>query len=200
MIIRPMIGDWEVPSIEKIATSESRRIARVPIPGLAGDLQQDLGSHSLMVEIRGSLQGDEARDQFLESLREPFLAGEPVAFTADILTATEIDQVLIEALDLEEVNEWADSFRYRIVLREFVEPPAPPGPIDDLGSELGDELSDLADLGLDGLELPDLLGTIPDLANPVEPIQPAMDGVAAATQGLQVPLRDLRTALLGEEP
>jgi hypothetical protein len=193
-----MIGDWGVPSIARIATSEARRIARVPVPGLAGDLQQDLGSQSLVVEITGSLHGDEARDQFLEKLREQFHAGEPVAFTADITNATELEQVLIEAIEVEEVNEWADSFRYRIVLREYVEPPEPAGPMDDLGKDLAPELDDLADLGLDGLELPDLLGVIPDVANPVEPLQPAMQGVQQATAGLGDMLKDLSKALLGE--
>ena len=89
---------------------------------------------SLAVEIRGSLQGDEARDDFLTSVREKFRAGDPVSFVADITTATELDQVVIEELEVEEVNEAAGSFRYRVVLREYVEPPEPPAPIDDLGA------------------------------------------------------------------
>ena len=105
-----------------------------PVPGLLGDLQQDLGAASLAVEICGSLQGDEARDDFLTSVREKFRAGDPVSFVADITTATELDQVLIEELEVEEANDAADSFRYRVVLREYVEPPEPPPPIDDLGA------------------------------------------------------------------
>jgi hypothetical protein len=193
-----MIGDWEVPMIERIATRESRKIARLPVPGLDGDLQQEMGAASLAVEIVGSLHGDEARDAFLEALRAPFLAGEPISFTADILTATELDQVLIEALDVEEVNEWADSFRYRIALRQYVEPPEPPGPLDELGAGLDAELDLLAGLGLDALELPDLLGDLPALSDPVEPMQPALEGVRAATGGLGEMLGGLRTRLLGE--
>jgi hypothetical protein len=197
MVIRPMIGSWEVPSIERIATREARKISRVAIPGLDGDLQQGLGAASLVVEMVGSLQGDQARDAFLEALREPFRAGQPVSFTADILTASELDQVLIEALDLTEVNEWANSFRYRIVLRQYVEPPAPPTPIDDLGAGLDAELSDLAGVGLDALELPDLLGDLPALADPVAPLQPALEAVRAATGGIGSLLDGLRTRLLG---
>jgi hypothetical protein len=191
-----MIGNWEVPRIERIATREQRRIARLSIPGLEGDLQQELGASSLTIEIIGSLHGDEARDQFLESLRQPFRAGDPVTFTADILTATELEQVLIEALDVEEVAGAADSFGYRIVLRQYVEPPEPPPLLDELGAELDAELGSLADLGLGGLELPDLLGDLPSLSNPVEPIQPALEGVRAATQGLSGLLDGLRDRLL----
>jgi hypothetical protein len=196
LIVRPIIGDWEVPSIERIVSYETRRIARLPVPGLAGDLQQDLGSSSLVVEIVGSLHGDDARDDFLDALREKFKDGQPVSFTADIVHATELDKVLIEALDVEESNEWASSFRYRIVLREYVEPPAPPGPIDDLGADLDGELGDLASAGLDGLELPDLLGEIPDLGNPVQPLQPALSGVQAATRGIGGLLGGLKDKLL----
>lgn len=185
MIVRPVIGEWQVPSIERIQTLEERRIARLPVPGLLGDIQQDLGAASLTVEISGSLHGDEARDDFLQKLRDAFRAGDPVSFAADITTASELDRVLVDELELEEVNDSADGFRYRIVLREYVEPPAPPPPVDDLGLDLGADLDDLASLGLDGLNLPDLLGGVPDVANPVPPLQGALAAVRSATS--QVP-------------
>ena len=196
MIVQPMIGEWEVPRIERIETVESRRIARLPVPGLLGDLQQDLGASSLAVEIAGSLHGDEARDEFLGEVRASFRAGDPVSFAADITAATELSQVLIEALDLEEVADAAGGFRYRVVLREYVEPPEPPPALDDLGLDLGAELDGLAALGLDGLGLPDLLGDIPDLADPVAPLQPALAGVQAATAPLDGLLDNLRSKFL----
>lgn len=196
MIVRPIIDGWEVPRIERIESRERRRLARLAVPGLLGDLQQDLGAGSLAVEIRGSLQGDEARDDFLTSVREKFRAGDPVSFVADITTATELDQVLIEELEVEEVNQAAGSFSYRVVLREYVEPPEPPSPIDDLGSDLGLELDDLASLGLDGLKLPDLLGDIPSLGDPVAPVQPALEGVKAATEQIPALLDGLKEKFL----
>ncbi|AGP41419.1 hypothetical protein BE04_11255 [Sorangium cellulosum] len=179
-----MLGSWEVPRIESIRTLESRRVATLGVPGLLGDLQQDLGTESVVVEIRGSLHGDQARDDALGALREKFRAGDPVDFVADIVTATELEQVLILGLDITETNDAADSTRYRIVLREYVEPPAPPTPIDDLGADLAPDLDLLAELGLDGLELPDLLGSIPALGNPVEPMRPALARVDQATRGV----------------
>ncbi len=192
-----MVAGVELPCIERIATVEQRRIAVLPVPGLAGDLQQDLGAHSLAVEIEGSLHGDAARDTFLNALRPPFQASDPVDFVADILTATEFEQVLIDGLDVEERNDAAAGFRYRITLREYVEPPSPALPLDDLGLDVGLdlELADLAALGLDGLALPDLLGAIPDVANPVPPLLAALDGVKAATGGLGQLLRPLEDVL-----
>ncbi len=108
-----MIGDFEVPRIERIATVESRRLARLSVPGLAGDLHQDLGVDSIAIEICGSLQGDTERDDFLNSIRDAFNAGDAVDFVADIATATELEQVLVEGLHVEEVNDAAGCIRYR---------------------------------------------------------------------------------------
>jgi len=197
VIVKPMIGQWEVPRIERIETLEGRRIARLPVPGLLGDIQQDLGAASLRVEIGGSLQGDEARDDFLQSLRESFRAGDPVSFAADITSAAELDQVLIDELALEEVNDSANSFRYQIILREYVEPPQPPSPIDELGADLGADLDGLASLGLDGLNLPDLLGGVPDISNPVPPLQPALQAVQGATAQVPALLQGVKAVFTG---
>ena len=195
MIVKPMVGDWEVPRIESIRAVQTRRLARLGVPGLAGDLHQDLGATSTGIEICGSLHGDERRDEFLEKVQEKLDAGEPATFVADIVTATELEQVLIEELEVTERNDAAGGFRYRLVLRQYVEPPEPPPPIDDLGLGLDADLDLLAELGLDGLELPDLLGDIPALSDPVEPMQPALAGVDAATAGIEGLLGGLKAAL-----
>jgi hypothetical protein len=193
MIVRPMIGEWEVPRIERIQTLESRRLARLSVPGLQGDLHQDLGNHSVVVEISGSLHGDAERDDFLDRVREPFKAGDPVAFVADITSATELEQVLIEHIDLAEGSDHADSFRYTIRLRQYVDPPSPPSPIDDLGADLGAELDALAALGDLGLELPNLLGDIPSIGDPTPPLREALSAVESAV----APLNDLLAELGG---
>lgn len=184
-----MIGSWEPPRIERIAARESRRLVVLPTVGLSGDLHQDLGRSALAVEISGSLWGDEVRDQFLTDLRDLFLKGDPVDFVADIVKESELEQVLIEELTVEEVANSADAFRYRIVLREYTEPPEPPGlGIDDLGLDL----DALADLGLDLLDLPGLLGAVPDIGDMLSPIKAAAedldktlkDGVSGLFTGL----------------
>ncbi len=187
-----MIGQWEPPAIERIEVVEGRRLARLPVPGLMGDLHQDLGTNSLTVAITGSLQGDERRSSFLEELRAAFLDGSPVPFVADITEASELEDVLIVGFELSEANEWGDEFRYRLELRQYVEPPEPPGLLDDLA------IPDLADLAaglLNGLELPDLLGAIPDVADPTVPLQPALDEVRAATDAVPELLGGLRSSL-----
>lgn len=190
-----MIGEWSPPSIERVEVAEGRRLARLSVPGLEGDLHQDLGTRSLTVAITGSLQGDEARSAFLEDLRGAYLAGEPVSFVSDITESSELENVLITAFELVEANTWGDEFRYRIELRQYVEPPEPPGLLDDLGADLIPDLADLAGSLLDGLDLPNLLGGVPDVADPTAPLEPALDAVRGAVAGVPDLLGGLRGAL-----
>ncbi len=194
MLVRPMIGRWEVPHIEGIASRESRRLAVIPVPGLSGDLHQDLGRDALEVELFGSLSGDQARDDFLKELRGQFLAGEPVDFVADIVNESELEQVLITSFVLEEGAARPEEFRYRMVLREYTEPPEPPGFGDDFGLDV-DGLLDLdVDLGLDLLDLAGMLGDVPqigDLLAPVEPAAKALKETLAGAADVLGPLNDL---------
>ena len=159
--------------MEGIATCEARRLVVMPVPGLSGDLHQDLGRGALAVEIFGSLNGDEARDQFLKDLRENFLAGEPVDFVADIVKESELEQVLIESFQLEESAATADVFRFRIILREYTEPPESTGLAGDFGLDVDADLGLDVDLGLDLLDLPGLLGEVPQIGDLLTPVSDA---------------------------
>lgn len=200
MLVKPMIDGWEIPRIARIASGESRRLSLLPVPGLAGDLTQDLGKGALVVEISGSLFGDEARDEFLKTVRAKFLAGEPVDFIADIVNESELEQVVIESLDLEENAANPDECFYSIRLREYTEPPEPPGLGADFGAELDAALDLDAELGLDLLDLPslpDLPGlpiTLPKLGDALAPLKPAAENLRAAVAdaaALLDPLNDL---------
>jgi len=190
-----MIDDWELPCIERVELLESRRLARVGVPGLDGDLHQDLGRESLAVAITGSLAGDDRRSGFLEALQGKFRAGDPVPFVADIVESAELENVVIAGFEVVETDEWAGAVRYRVVLRQYVEPPEPPAPFPDLGLDALGDLADLAGSLLDGLDLAGLLGGVPALADPSEPIRPALDTVRDAVGGVPDLLGDLRGAL-----
>jgi hypothetical protein len=195
--IRPLIGGWSPPNIERIAAFEARRLAVLPVPGLSGDLHQDMGRGALAIEIVGSIATDDARDEFLKTLREKFLAGEPVDFVADIAKESELEQVLIDELRMEEMAGDADMFRYRIVLREYTEPPEPPAPGPDFGLDLLPELDLLAALGLDALDLPAIAGAVPNIGQVLEPLKPAADALKQAVSQAASALQPLRS-LFGE--
>jgi len=194
MLVRPVIGSWEPKNIERIVSWESRRLAVLPSPGLSGDLHQDLGRDALTVEITGSLPTDELRDEFLKEVREKFLAGEPVDFLADIVKESELEQVLIEALDLEERANDPDRFHYRIVLREYTEPPEPPGLSSDFGLDVDADLGLDVDLGLDLLDIPSLMPDVPAIGELLTPIKPAAEelkNTLSQAGSLLDPLNDL---------
>jgi hypothetical protein len=192
-----MIGSWEPPRIERVASREVRRLVALPTIGLSGDLHQDLGRSAMVVEICGSLSDDEARDKFFADVRGQFLAGEPVDFVADIIKETELEQVLIDELIVEEVAGVADAFRYRIVLREYTEPPEPPGPGLD---ELGLDLDALADLGLDMLDLPAILGAVPDIGDLLSPVTAAAEDLKKSLGGANAAFEPLANLFGGGGP
>jgi hypothetical protein len=175
-----MIGAWEIPRIARIQAQEGRRLVRLPVPGLSGELHQDLGRDALVVEISGSLYGDESRDGFLAELRQRFLEGDPVDFVADIINESELEQVLIESFRLEESADTPNQFQYHIRLREYTEPPEPPGA--DLGLEAPDLDLDI-ELGLDLLDLPGLLAPLPDIGDLLHPLEPAAQNLRDALDG-----------------
>ncbi len=202
MKVKPMIGEYEVPGIQRIGTCEGRVLVEIPVPGLDGSYMQDLGSGLTSIVIEGTLAGDEARDAFLESMRAPFAAGEPVDFVADITAATSIEQVRIAELDVVEAAASPDTFRYVIALRQHVEPPAT-GPGADMGfGDLGDITAaiDLEALSIfDALQIPDLLGSIPELSDPTPPLAGIVDGLKSALAPIDA-VSGLLDGLFGSPP
>jgi hypothetical protein len=195
MIIRPMLGSWELPCVERVELLEARRLARLGVPGLVGDLHQDLGAQSLTVAITGSLDGDQRRSELLGSLQEAFLAGEPLPFVADIVESSELEDVVIVSFEVVETKEQHGETFYRIVLRQYVEPPPPPSGLPELPDDLLGDLADLAGSLLDAMDLPGLLGDVPSLADPTEAVRPALESVRSAVGQVPKALDGLADAL-----
>jgi hypothetical protein len=180
MKIKPMLGEFALDGIEYLESSESRALVEHRVPGLSGNYLQDLGTVPNTIVIIGSKHGDEARDAFLSGIREIFNAGQPTTFVADINTATDLTDVAIEDLQVAEIGSPGYRFRYRIQLRKYVEPPEPPAT-----SALDAGLLEDALGVVDALNALDALGSIPNLGDPTPPLRGALDGVRAATSGLE---------------
>jgi len=184
MKAKPLLGDWEVPNIGTIETLERRELAELEVPGRVGSLFQDLNAAPTRIAIRGSLFGDEKRDEFLGKVRERFRAGEPVTFVADIITATEVQYVLIETMHFAESGELPDETSYFLVLRESPPPPPPPDPLGGLDAGLLDAAGDLLDTVTGALDALDALANLPELQDPTPPLEGVIDGVSSALEGL----------------
>ena len=174
-----MLGEFELPGLEYIESFERRALVQHRVPGLDGDYLQDLGSEANRILLAGTRAGDDDRETFLTKVRELFQTGQPTTFTADINTATDLTDVVIEDLQVAEVAGSPDTFRYLLVVRKYTPPPEPPqdGLLD--GGILDDALG-----ALGAMDVLDSLVDIPDIADPSEPLSGALDGVKSATAGL----------------
>src|SRR5438105_1277402 len=152
MKVKPVLGDWEIPNIEAIHIVEQRALVELPVPGRVGSLYQDLNTVPARIAMRGSIYGDDKRDDFLNQLHSKFRDGAPVTFVADIVTATSVQYVVIESLNVAEAADRPDQTNYAIVLRESPPPPPPPDPLGDLDGGLLDQAKGLVDAAAGALD------------------------------------------------
>ena len=194
-----MLGSWEIPRIASIQTLERRSFAELAVPGRVGSLFQDLNTTPTRIAISGSLYGDEARDEFLEELRGKFRDGVPVTFVADIVTATEVQYVIVEALRFQESGTKPDQSDYSFVLRESPPPPPPPNPLGELDAGLLDQAGGFLDTVTGALDVIGTLGSVPDLGDPTPPLRGSIDEVKSTLDELGETTATLNTLFGGEE-
>lgn len=196
MNVKPVLGDWEIPRIQSIHSLEKRNFVELDIPGRVGSLFQDMNTGPTCIAISGSLYGDETRNEFLEELRGKFREGEPVTFVGDIVTATEVQYVIIETLQFEENGLRPDQLDYFIRLKESPPPPPPPDPLGGIDTDLLDQAGNFMDSVTGALDVIDTLGSIPNFGDPTEPLQDTLGQVSSATEGVDEVVDGLRTLFL----
>jgi len=177
MSVKPMLGDWEIPRVSHIQTLEKRALTRMNIPGLPSGNYQRLPQMPTRISISGSVFGDENQVEFLEQVREQYLAGNPLTFVADILTGTEVQYVLIEELSIDVNAQQPDQTSYKMILTESPPPPPPGGLLDGIDTGLLDDAGNLLDSVTGALDALDALGSVPDIGDPTGPLTGALDEV-----------------------
>lgn len=194
MKVTPMLGDWEVARIASISTTERRRLVELPMPGRQGSNFQDLSGEPTRVVIRGSVFGDDARDEFFSKVRDPYAKGDPVTFVADIVAETQVQFVVIESLWFREQGGRPDETEYAIALRESPPPPPPPDPLGGLDADLLSEAAGVMDAVSGAMDAISALGNIPDLSDPTKKLGGLVDQLGSVTgdlPGKLGPLGDL---------
>lgn len=167
----PLLGDVPLSAVQLLHHSLDAGFHDVAVLGLPGHAQQRSGRPSHRVSITGILAGASALDD-LGTLQGLASAGEETTFAADIVTALDLQQVVVTHFEAVEQAGRPGVIDYRMEVAES--PPLPPpaqlsgfGGLDDFG---------LGDLGFDS----DLLGELGDLAGEVAgAVQAAMDAVDA---------------------
>jgi hypothetical protein len=166
MSLVPMLGDWEVPRVTRLETLEAREFLELPIPGRAGSLFQDLNRRPARIVIEGSVFGEQPGLDFLNALREKYLAGEPLTFVSDIVTGTDIQYVLLQQLHIQAEASAPDQIDYALWLAECPPPPPPSDILGGIDTGLLDAAAGMLDSAMGALDALAALGSMPELSDP----------------------------------
>ncbi len=207
------IGSVQLSKIHHIQTLEDASFVYQAIPGVAGDVVQDLGRAAVRLGVEGIFYGNERQTQ-LAALRQLYLAREPVDFIVDMLDQAYASQVTLESLNVEEIAQQPDQYNFRVVLREYIRPPrsnnsggasllgsASAGLFDSANIDVLDNINDKIKVDaatlLEISSLPEALkfGAIPELTNPFEPLNQALDPIKDAGTGLLDAMQSLKNLL-----
>jgi len=107
----------EIRSIHNLSISGKRRIVELQIPGLTGNVFQDMGRNPLRISFDGELVGPGTMNT-LQDLKSKFELKKPVPFSSDITTINDVTEVVIEDFTVNFVGGLTTGSRYSMVLRE----------------------------------------------------------------------------------
>lgn len=196
----PVVGDVALSIVERVEHFAESGFRGHDVVGLEGAAQQHIGRSSHVVRIAGRLSGETARDD-LAILQALASAPSETTFTADIVTALDLQAVVVNRFAVSEIAGAPGQISYQMELVEA--PPLPPpaqvagfGGLDDFGfGDLGfdtDIMGDLADLAgdiagavdgaLDAISALDALAGLGDLSldGPLDPLNAVTDGLTEA--------------------
>jgi hypothetical protein len=171
-----------------IEASETARFARHPVPGMSGELAQDLGRPSVRINVRGIFYGSDAADR-LKQLRGYLLDRTPVDFVCELTGQGYFSQVMVDHLEVAQRAGRPDEFDYECVVTEYVPPPPPPAASGLGGLDLGilDEAASMLDDAQNALAqvagLADLLSGAADFGNPTTRLPSMLDAFSGAAGG-----------------
>ncbi len=174
--------------LTSLEASEVARFVRHAVPGMDGELAQDIGRPSVRIRVCGIFYGDDASDR-LKELRGHLLDRTPVDFVCELTGQGYFSQVLVDHLEVAQRAGRPDEFDYECVVTEYVPPPPPPAsnPLGDLDAGLLDEAASMMDDVQNALSevagLADLLSGAGDFGNPTTRLPAMLDAFTGAAGG-----------------
>lgn len=115
----------DIRTVASITTTDKRAIVEHEIPGMQGNVFQDMGRDPVKISFEGSLHGKSAKNN-LECIRSKFKQGVPLPFNSDVSGAADVTKVVIEEFRVDETAGIPEMYKYSIILREYKEPPPEP--------------------------------------------------------------------------
>lgn len=177
------IAKIKLPHIHRIMTLEQAALVYHRVPGLEGNIAQDLGRDSVRLQIEGIFYGPKAAED-LEALRKVYKKREAVDFLADVVGQAYFGKVTLDRFEVAEVAGEPDQFKYILTVVEYVQPPAATAAssakVDAAIKVQAKEFIKIA-------SLPASLnsGNLPAITNPAEPLQEAANQITTASQDVQ---------------
>ena len=176
-----VLGDLELVRVTHLYVEESRKLALHRWPGGDGDLVQDLGAAAAVVRLAGVTFGKGA-GELLEKLRQAMQSGEPLDFAASAAVASDIEQVMIARMAVEQPPGRADYYEYSLELVRYVPPPPPAMAGFDAGA-LSSIAGDLAAAAAENMgAFSEALGTVSEALEHIEKAQELLDEVKSAIE------------------
>lgn len=184
----------------RLEVREQARFLRHAVPGLAGELTQDLGRPAVAVWFQGIFFGSEAGDQ-LKALREKYLARQPVDFLCEAVGQGYFTQVVIDSLQVSQRAGYPDQFDYVCAVMEYI-PPPPPAMANPLGGLdagiLGEAIASMDDIQnalAQVADLANLLAGAGDYGDPTSRIPAMLTGFTESAGGASTTLSSIADIL-----
>ena len=111
----------EIRSVSNIQIEQKRVIVEHTIPGAEANVLQDLGRSPARISFEGIFYAEDAKKN-IEQLKAKYKTGEPISFLSDISSISDITQVLIEQFNITDISTATNTYKYTIVLREYIPP------------------------------------------------------------------------------
>lgn len=108
----------EVRSVSAVDVDDRRDVVELGIPGAEGGVLQDMGRRAIRIRVTGEVWGETAWAT-LSSLKEKSDASEALAFTSSLVSATDVNNVVIERLVVDQTAGIPDRYRYTLFLKEY---------------------------------------------------------------------------------
>lgn len=107
----------EVRSINSVRVINSRTIIELKIPGMDGNVLQNMGTVPLRIHISGEFFG--ISESLLNPLKSKYNSNEPCDFVSSILTLSNLKKVKIVNLNIEiDALLSGNTYKYEMVLDE----------------------------------------------------------------------------------
>ncbi len=176
--------------VHHIETLEQNNFVYHSVPGMQGNVVQDLGRDSVRLQLHGIFYGEKAQES-LEKLRNIYKNREAVDFLADVVGQAYFSQVTIERFEVVQSAQHPDQFSYILTIAEIpLARQAAPTTV----SVDGNIQAEAANF-LSVATLPDALqmGAFPEVTNPIEPLIGAIAPIEAALQPLNAATESLKS-------